>query len=88
MERHRATILQLLALGRIDAAQAERLIAAASAERETARAMVGCAAIVGLAQLRWLAPEVAHILRAVLAGAVPALHSAINTLALLFGGMS
>jgi hypothetical protein len=88
MERHRATILQLLALGRIDAAQAERLIAAASAERETAWAMAGCAAIVGLAQLRWLAPEFAHVFRAMLAGAVPVLHHALNTFAMLFGGLS
>ena len=62
-------ILQLLAAGRIDAAQAERLIVAASAEREAAWAMAACAVIAVAAQLQWLVPQlvpqIAHAVREV-----------------------
>ena len=80
MERFRGTILQMLAEGRIDAAQAERLIAAACGEREMAWVVAGCVAIAGLMQLHWLAPLLAHFFSAELAGG---LLQAVRALALL-----
>ena len=80
MEKHRGMILQLLAQGRIDPAQAERLIAAVGAEREAAWAIGGCAAIVGLAQLHWLAPELAHVVHAAFGAGLPVLRHALALL--------
>ena len=87
MEQHRSMILQLLAQGRTNAAQAERLIATIGGEREVRWAIAGCAVIAGLSQLHWLGPELAHVFNSILAGAAPALHHALNTFAMLFGGL-
>ena len=66
MNRDRSTVLQLLAHGRIQPAQAERLLAALSADRESAWAIAGCAGVGILAALHSFAPELTHLFRAVL----------------------
>jgi len=88
MNQDRRAIYQLLAQGRISPAQAERLIAAFGAERETAWVVAGCAAIVLFAQLHILAPAVLHIVREMVAGGLPALHHIVNSIAFLLGGLS
>jgi hypothetical protein len=80
MEKHRIMILQLLAQGRIDAAQAERLLASAGAEREIAWAITGCAAIAAVAQLHWLAPEITHVVRVALSAGLPSLKHGLSSL--------
>jgi len=80
MEKHRIMILQLLAQGRISAAQAERLLASAGAEREIAWAIAGCAAIAVVAQLHWLAPGIAHVVRAALSAGLPLLQHGLSSL--------
>ncbi|MGB6689649.1 MAG: hypothetical protein WBE76_17575 [Terracidiphilus sp.] len=86
MNSNRRAILELLAAGRIDAAEAERLIAATSADRETLWALVGCSAIAVAAQLHAVMPELAHLLRSSLAGCLPALEHAFTVIALSWGG--
>jgi hypothetical protein len=88
MNADRKAIFQLLAAGRIDPAQAERLIAVFAAHHEDLWAIAACAAIVGLAQIQFFAPGIVHLLRAGLSGAVPALHHALKSFALCFGGLS
>lgn len=80
MSRDRHILIQLLAQGRIDPAQAERLIAALGADRETAWAMAGCAVIVGMAQLRYFAPPFVHLLSGMLVEAAPVLHHAFSAM--------
>ncbi len=85
MNSERRAIFQLLALGRIDAAQTERLLAAAGADRESLWAIAGCIAIVLLAKLSWLGPALAHVVHAAVAGAMPVLHHALS---MYMGGQS
>ena len=86
MNQDRRAIYQLLAQGRIDAAQAERLLAADGAEREAAWAIVGCAAIVLFAQLHAIAPAALHIVRGLVAGRLPMWHHFVNSMGLFWGG--
>jgi hypothetical protein len=86
MNSDRRAILQLLAAGRIDAAAAERLIAATSAERETLWAVVGCCVIAVATELHAVMPELSHLLRSSLAGCLPALEHAFTLIAPLYGG--
>jgi hypothetical protein len=88
MNQDRRAVFQLLALGRINPAQAERLIAAAGAERETVWVLAGCAAMMLFAQLKPLAPGLAHLAHAVIAGGMPALHRIVDSIASIAGGMS
>ena len=88
MNQDRRAIYQLLAQGRINPAQAERLIAALGAERETMWAVAGCAAMVLLAQVKALTPELLHIVREVIAGSLPALHHIASAIGFLAGGLS
>lgn len=88
MNRERNIVLQLLAQGRVDTAQAERLIAALSAERESLWAMAGCAAIVAIAQVHSLAPGLLHMVREVIVSSLPALHHIVNSFGLFVSGSS
>jgi hypothetical protein len=88
MNSDRRAILQLLAAGRIDAAEAERLIAAASADRETFWALAGCSAIALAAQFHAVMPELARFLRSTLAWCLPAMEHAFTVIALFGGGRS
>jgi hypothetical protein len=85
MNSERRAIFQLLALGRINAAQAERLLAAAGADRESLWAIAGCAAIALVTQSHWLGPQLEHVARAATAGAMPVLHHALS---MFLGGQS
>lgn len=76
-------ILQLLAAGRIDAAEAERLLTVTGADRETVWALAGCAVMIVLARfnvhafvpvVHWLGglvngvPGLSHLLTMVMSG--------------------
>jgi hypothetical protein len=86
MSSDRRAIFSLLAQGRISPAEAERLIAVASLDRETAWALSGCC-VLAAALLPSLAPQLAHALQATVTGALPALEHAINAIAAFFGGV-
>jgi len=86
MPSDRRAILQLLAAGRIDSAQAERLLILVSEERETVWALAGCAAVAAVTQLHGFVPELLDLFRAALAGSLPALQHALTSIALLPGG--
>jgi hypothetical protein len=76
MARDRSVIVHLLAAGRIDPAQAERLLAVLSADRETIWALGACLAIAIGAQLPGMGPVVVHLLRA----GLPVVHSVVASL--------
>jgi len=88
MNQDRRVIFQLLAAGRIDAAQAERLLGAVGADREALWAMVVCIALVGLTGLREAAPQLLHLLRDLLAANLPALRHFLASLPFSTGGLS
>lgn len=86
MPSDRRAILQLLANGRIDPAQAERLLVLVSEERETVWALAGCVAIAAVMQLHGVIPEVVSLCKAALAGSLPVLQHAFASVAFLSGG--
>jgi hypothetical protein len=86
MSSDRRAILQLLANGRIDSSQAERLLVIVSEERETVWALAGCAAVAAVTQLHGLVPELVSLCKAVLAGGLPELHHAFTSIVFLLGG--
>ena len=87
MSSDRRAILQLLALGHINPAQAERLLAIAAADRDAVWTLVGCAAIAAVAQLHSVVPVV-HLFRSMLVASLPALQHAFTSIATSFGGWS
>jgi hypothetical protein len=93
MYTNRRAILSLVALRRITPAEAERLIAACSSDREAWWLLAGCALCAGLFQLQ--PHSVAGTLhlsrpvfgfRSLIEGAIPAIHHAIVHIATLLGG--
>jgi hypothetical protein len=80
MNNERRAIFQLLALGRINAAQAERLLAALSADREALWAIAGCVLIVAVTQINPIAAALVHLVRTALSSSLPLQH-ALSTLA-------
>jgi hypothetical protein len=88
MNQDRRAIFQLLALGRIDAAQAERLLAALSADREARWAIAGCAVLILLTQIGTIAPSILHMFRLAISAGLPSLHHLLSSIALFFGGLS
>ena len=88
MSQDRRMIFQLLAAGRIDAAQAERLLAAAGADRESLWVLLAGVSLACLAQLRWFAPEVLHLLKGLLGAGLPAVEHALISLPFSWGGLS
>lgn len=87
MYTNRRAILSLIALGRITPGEAERLIAACSPDNELWWLLAGSAICAGLWQVE---PHVfagmAHLLRPVIEGLIPAIHHVIADIAMLFGG--
>ena len=61
MSRDRRTILQLVALGRLSAGEAERLLLAWNEGRETAWVIAGCVALALIAALEGHGSVVAQI---------------------------
>jgi hypothetical protein len=89
MNSHRRAILQLLALGRVTPAQAERLLAAVNEGRETlwvlaAALVLACIAHIHLSQF---VPGLIHIAQSVLPESLLSLHRALSLAAHLSGGM-
>lgn len=89
MASDRRAILQLLAAGRIDAAQAERLLTVTGADREAVWALAGCALMVVLARFdpHVLSLQLGHLFNAALAGGAPALSHALTNLTSILGGL-
>jgi hypothetical protein len=94
MYTNRRAILSLVALRRITPAEAERLIAACSSDREAWWLLAGCALCAGLLQLQ---PHgftgMVHLfrpvigLRAMIAGAITSLHHGMSQIATRLGGL-
>lgn len=87
MYTNRRAILSLVALRCITPAEAERLIAACSSNREAWWLMAGCAFCAGLVQIQ---PPVlsgaVHLFRSVIDGSIPALHHVLSQIAARLGG--
>ena len=93
MYTNRRAILSLVALRRISPAEAERLIAACSSDREAWWLLAGCVLCAGLLQMQPHAlAAIAHLLRPVIrlsaeiVGSIPVLHHAVAHVATLIGG--
>jgi len=93
MYTNRRAILSLVALRRITPAEAERLIAACSSDREAWWLLAGCALCAGLFQLEPHATAaVLHLfrpvvgLRAMIDGSIPVIHHGMAHIATLIGG--
>ena len=93
MYTNRRAILSLVALRRITPAEAERLIAACSNDREAWWLLAGCALCAGLLQMQPHAlAGMMHLFRPVIRlsseilGSIPVLHDAVAHVATLLGG--
>lgn len=89
MDTDRRTILSLVAMGRINAAEAERLLAAWNDSRETAWILALCLALAILAQmhLHELLPILMHFTRAQAPAMAGALHHVLSPITDLWGGL-
>jgi hypothetical protein len=88
MNRDRQTILSLVAMGRITAAEAERLLAAWSESRDTAWIVALCLAFACLAQihLREILPMLMHLCSASIPAMFEGVHHALAPITGLWGG--
>jgi hypothetical protein len=89
MKRDRCTILHLVALGRINAAEAERLLIACDEGRAVVWAIVAGAAafILSQAHLQELLPGIERAVHALPAAAPKFLHHALALVTDLLGGV-
>ncbi len=89
MHTDRRAILQLVAMGRITSAEAERLLIACNDERETLSVLAVCVAVACLAQLHLgrLVTDLLHAAHSFIPGSLLSLHHALSLVARLFGGM-
>jgi hypothetical protein len=88
MNNHRRAILQLVAMGRVTPAQAERLLLAVDDGREILWPLAACvAACLAQINLRELLPRLAHTAHALLPGSLLSLQHALSLLTHLFGGV-
>ena len=89
MNTDRRTILSLVAMGRITAAEAERLLAAWNESRETAWIIGLCMVFACLAQLhlREILPILMHFLGAQIPALAGAVHHALLPIMELWGGL-
>jgi hypothetical protein len=85
MSSDRRAILQLLAVGRINSAEAERLLAAVSADWEAVLALVGCVVVAAASQLHLFLPIAQHI-SSTLAGSLPAFQHLFTSISVSLGG--
>ncbi|MGP8251961.1 MAG: hypothetical protein ACLQHF_07995 [Terracidiphilus sp.] len=95
MYTNRRANLSLVAHGRITPAEAERLIAASSSDREAWWLLAGCALCAGLVQTQSLALSglqshaltgLVHLFRPVIDGSISALHHVLSQIAARLGG--
>ena len=89
MDKDRRTILTLVAMGRITAAEAERLLVAWNDGRETAWIFGLCLALAVLAQLhlRELFPILMHFFNEQAPAMASALHHVLSPITDLWGGL-
>lgn len=85
MNRDRQTILSLVAAGRINAAEAERLLAAANDAHEMFWIAAVCA-LAMIAPLHWTTIAPAHFAQAAISAAAHALHHILRLAVLHIGG--
>jgi hypothetical protein len=80
MNNHRRAVLQLVAMGRVTPAQAERLLMALNEGQQTLGALVACIAILLLTQFRLpqLLPGLLHTAQALLPWSPESLHHALS----------
>ena len=83
MNSHRRAILQLVAMGRVTAAEAERLLIAWNDGRETLWALAACIAVSLLAELHLsqLLPALFRIAQSIMPGSFISLHHALSLIA-------
>ena len=88
MNTDRRVILSLVAMGRITASEAERLLAAWNESRETAWIVGLCLAFACLAQLhlREILPILMHFCSAQIPALAGAVHHALSPIGELWGG--
>lgn len=79
MHTSRRELLQLIAMGRISPAEAERLIAVWNEGRETFLVLFGCLLIVLLAQAHTTLPWLLHIAKSSLPQLTQGFHHALTT---------
>lgn len=84
MRDTRRHLLQLIALGRITPAEAERLLTAWNEGRETAWILAACIAITLLTQVHQQA-GLAHLMHSFVQG--PGLHRAMTLVSRIVGGL-
>ena len=89
MDMDRRTILSLIAMGRITAAEAERLIAAWNEGRELAWILGACLAFACLGQLhlREFLPTLVHVCSAQVPALARAVHDALGPIMGTVGGL-
>lgn len=89
MNSHRRSILQLVAMGRVTAAEAERLLIASDHVQETLWTLIACMALVCLVphSLRQWLPHLQHIAHSLISRSLIALHPELSLVTRLFGGM-
>jgi hypothetical protein len=85
MQTDRRAILQLVAMGRITAAEAERLLAVWNHGRESTWLLAGCAMLAVACELQPLTPGMAHWIRGLALSGVPVVHHAVSVFAGLLG---
>ena len=85
MNRDRQTILSLIAAGRINAAEAERLLVATSDAHELMWIVAVCALAV-IAPLHWSGAAPAHAVQNAISAAAHTLHHAFTLALQLIGG--
>jgi hypothetical protein len=89
MYTDRRVILNLIAMGRITPAEAERLLATWNESRETAWILAFCLAVFSLAQINvhLLQPALVHLFNTQLPALVEALRHALSPVTDLIGGL-
>ena len=89
MNSHRRAILQLVAMGRVTAAEAERLLIASDHVQEALWTLIACIALVCLAPhyvRQWL-PHLHQIAHSLVSRSLISLHPAHSLVTRWFGGM-
>jgi len=89
MNNHRRAIFQLIAMGRVTPAQAERLLIASDRVQEALWTIVACVGIAYLAAhpQRFLPPSLLRIAHALLHGRLFSLHHAPSLITRIAGGV-
>jgi hypothetical protein len=86
MPSDRQAVLQLIALGRIDPVQAERLLAIVNEERENLLALAGSLAVAMIAELHAVVPGLMQHMQSAFSAGAPRLQHVFTSIALLWGG--